>query len=193
MAGETTTAAPAAAETKAATVPPASGEKPVEVLGKDGKPFDPERAQATIETLRAEVKTNKAAAEELEALKAKQIADEEERKRKQGEFETLANDYKSKFEGSEGTIKELKTREARYQEILAADIDKRIEKWPDSVKKLIPKDGDALERLERVSEMEQLANELLQTPAAGGVRPGPVPNNNRPSGEAPPPPAGYRI
>ncbi len=39
--------------------------------GKDGKPFDPARAQATIDALRAEVKAGKTTATELAAAQAK--------------------------------------------------------------------------------------------------------------------------
>lgn len=84
----------------------------------------------------------------------------------------------------------------RLNEILGGDVDKRIEKWPDEVKKLIPSgEGvDALARFERVSELAPLAERLMNVTARPGNGAGPTPSGGPASNTVDGPrPQNYRI
>lgn len=75
------------------TPAPAGGTEPQ--AGKDGTPFDAQRAQATIDALRNEIKAGKATAKEAETLKArlKEIEDKDK-----SEVERLAGSAKEASE-----------------------------------------------------------------------------------------------
>jgi hypothetical protein len=78
--------------------------------GKDGTPFDAQRAQATIDALRNEIKAGKATAKEAEALKArlKEIEDKDK-----SEVERLAGSAKEaseKLTASEKRARDLAIR-----------------------------------------------------------------------------------
>jgi hypothetical protein len=75
-------------------------------VGKDGTPFDPERAQATIEKLRQEAKEAKALAKRLAELEAK------EEERKMAELSDLEKANK-RAEALEAELKATKLREMR--------------------------------------------------------------------------------
>lgn len=65
---------------------------------------------------------------------------------------------------------------SKANELLSADIEKRIKDWPDEAKALLS-DGegvDALERLEQVAKVEPLANKLMDVPARPGNGSGPT-------------------
>jgi hypothetical protein len=162
-------------------------------LGKDGKPFDPERAQATIDKLRAEVEQYKPAAKKLDELTAKQQADEEERLRKQGEFEALAEKRTGERDTAKAELTAANEKVAQYEQLLGGTIDKQIENWPDEVRALVPNDGTPLQRLQKITELEPLAQKFMSLPAAGGTRPGPVPGGNRTDAGNIPRPPGYQI
>lgn len=147
-----TSAAPneAVVETK-----PANATNPE--LGKDGTPFDAERAQRTIERIQEENKALKAAQAELSQIKAQQAQAAEDALAEQGEFERLADDYKSKFtESSTELEKAAAERDAAFG-LLTADIEKRVAALPDGVRKEVPsaKDATPLERLAKIAEIER--------------------------------------
>ena len=75
-------------------------------VGKDGKPFDAERAQKTIEQLRAEVKELKAKAKRADELEA------EAKKRAEEEMSELER-FKHKAEEAERRAQELAHRQAQ--------------------------------------------------------------------------------
>lgn len=151
--------------------------------GKDGKPFDPERAQATIEKLRAEIKTLKPVATEAERLKQERAdaeAAQAEAQRKaaeeQGKFKELYEAETAKVTNSTNELTAAQEKLTRYDSLLAADIDNRIKGWPEEIAALIPSGDsvDALTKMEAISKLEPAAQRLMKAPAPGGNGAGPV-------------------
>lgn len=132
-------------------------------------------ANARILELNKENERNRRKQSEFEAAQKKA---DEDRLAKQGEFETLAKTREGERDTAQSELESAKAQIQRFTEIVSGDLNKRIEKWPDAVKNLVPKaDGvDALTRLERIQELEPLALQLMTAPAVGGLRPGPVSN-----------------
>lgn len=182
----------------------------------------PQAAQAATTTETVTVETGADATGETAEAKAERIAKELEgaQKRiaelnKENEKRRLAEkDAAEKKLAEEGKLQELVELRAterdakaaeletasqkltRLNEILGADVDKRIEKWPDEVKKLVPtgEGVDALTRFEKVSELAPLAERLMNVAPRPGNGAGPTPSGG-PGGNTvdTPRPANYRI
>lgn len=146
-----------------------------------------------IETIGGETAEQKAEriAKELEGAQ-KRISELNKENEKRRLAEKDAAEKKLAEEGKLQELVELRAKERdekateleaasqklnRLNEILGADVDKRIEKWPDEVKKLVPSgEGvDALARFERVTELQGLAERLMNVPARPGNGAGPTP------------------
>jgi hypothetical protein len=136
---------------------------------------DLESAQRRIHELNKENEKRRKQAEEQER---QQRTAEEKRLAEQGEFKSLAATREAERDAAQAELQSAAAKLARLNEILSADIAKRIEAWPLEVRGLVP-DGegvDALQRLERITELEPLAQRLMKAAAPGGNSAGPVPS-----------------
>ena len=70
---------------------------------------------------------------------------------------------------------------ARYETLLAGDIEKRVAAWPDEVKQLLPREADAFTKLAHLLNLQPLAEKLLLAPAAPGLAPAPPPGAQDPT------------
>ncbi len=145
--------------------------EPAQVLGKDGKPFDPERAQHTIETLRNEKKAGDTAIARLAQIEADQKKAEEEAARQRGEFESIATTRTKERDDAYTERDAIRGERDAAFEIINRDVKARLEKLPEGVRKHVPAERDAtpLQRLGKIAELEELADALK--PAAPGNNP----------------------
>jgi chromosome segregation ATPase len=183
-----------AAET-AATEVPAGTEATTTATAETAK--TPEQLQAELQSAQNRIhelnKENEKRRKQQEELEKQQKAAEEERLAKQGEFQKLAETRTTELQTAQSELESANAKLTQYETLLGSDIDKRIEKWPEEVKALVPKEGDALQRLQEIKKLEPLANSLMSVPAAGGMRPGPVPSGRPSDVKDLPRPAGYQI
>lgn len=134
-----------------------------------------EGAQARIAELNKE---NARRRKDAEAQAAAQAEAERKAAEEQGQFKNLYETEKQTAASRAAELESATAKLDRANEILGSDIDKRIEKWPDEVKKLVPNgEGvDALTRFEKVSELAPLADRLMDVPARPGNSAGPTPS-----------------
>lgn len=148
----------------------------------------PEQLQADLKSAQAQIhKLNQENAKRRKDAEAQEAAQAEAARKaaeEQGKFKDLYEAEQQTVAGKMAELETANTKLARYDEILSSDVDKRIEKWPDEVKKLVPSgEGvDALTRFEKVSELTPLAERLLNTPARPGNSAGPTPQGG-PAGD----------
>lgn len=154
---------------------------PASVAGKT-----PEQLQAELETAQKRIhelnKENEKRRKQADEQAKQQQEAEEKRLAEQGEFKTLADQRTAERDAVTAQLETAAGKLLRLNEILSADISRRIEAWPQEVKSLVP-DGegvDALQRLERITELEPLAQRLMKASAPGGNSAGPAPSGAAP-------------
>lgn len=151
---------------------------PAQDASKDGETVTISAAE--LEKIRTALKEANGEAQkrrlEIEKRDREQAKAEEERLAEQGKFQELATTREKERDEAKADLATANDKIAQYEALLASDVDNRTAGWPDELKALVPKDGDVLQRLQRINELKPAADKFLVTPAAGGTRPGPTPN-----------------
>jgi hypothetical protein len=161
---------PPGGEPPGQTPPPTPGQTPPAPQQKTPLDQLPADVQDYIKLLRNEAKQNR---EALDAeTKAKQEA-EQERLKKQGEYQKLAETHEKR-------VKELEPIETRYKalsELVNTQIEAIIKDWPAEIKAFDPgKDAPVETRQEWVNKSIPIITKLGQpAPGAPGNAPGPKP------------------
>jgi hypothetical protein len=136
----------------------------------------PQDVQEYIKSLRKESESSR---EQLDARSKQDQAAEEQRQREQGEFQKLADKYKTRVE----ELEQYQERYGKLAEQLSAQIKAQIKGWPAEVKALDPGDEAPIEdRLSWVERVTPLVARLEQQ--TQGQRPGNGPDP-KPSGGSP--------
>lgn len=155
----------------------------------EGEVSAPETTE-TVETPEAETLDAAALKAELEGAQ-KRIAELNKENEKRRLAEKAAAEQKLIDEGKSKELAEtaqaerdaviaerdaLSEKVNKANELLNADIEKRIKDWPEEAKALLPNiEGvDALERLEQVARIEPLAKKLMDAPPKPGNGSGPT-------------------
>lgn len=120
------------------------GEASAGETGKDGQPFDAERAKALIEKLRTENKNFKTAAGELAKLKKEQAEAEKKSAEEQGKFKEL-------YEKAQAEAQEAKDKAAKIERELLVERIGVKHKLPAELRGRLQ--GDDEEALEKDAEL----------------------------------------
>lgn len=140
---------------------------------------DFEAMQSALRKANKEAETRR---KELERIADEQAAAKETELAEQGKHQELAQKREKERDDARAEVQERDAKLSRYEEILGGNIEAQTKDWPEEVKALIPAgDGvDALARLEAVTKLSPLAEQLMDAPAKPGNGAGPTPGGIKP-------------
>lgn len=103
-------------------------------------------------------------------------AAETERLKKQGEFQTIAEQYKAELDQAKPALEGLQGKYDKLSATLNKQLEATIKDWPAEIKALDPgKDADLEKRLEWMDKAKLAVDKLVKTPARPGNAPNPRP------------------